>query len=153
MHQILAADHTRSDHQTKQIGTFDSPGVMMMQSLQQYYSSVVTSSLMLTATLMLSLCWCAAAASWSPSAASWSPSELYECPKLIRAEAGKHPKMAPQMQKKSSRTGGRSDRYRRLLVIPKTMTNDIFPNSFLALISFSFLPVLISFPIVLISLR
>ena len=146
MHQILAADHTRSDHQTKQIGTFDSPGVMMMQSLQQYYSSVVTSSLMLTATLMLSLCWCAAAASWSPS-------ELYECPKLIRAEAGKHPKMAPQMQKKSSRTGGRSDRYRRLLVIPKTMTNDIFPNSFLALISFSFLPVLISFPIVLISLR
>ena len=92
MHQILAADHTRSDHQTKQIGTFDSPGVMMMQSLQQYYSSVVTSSLMLTATLMLSLCWCAAAASWSPS-------ELYECPKLIRAEAGKHPKMAPQMQK------------------------------------------------------
>jgi hypothetical protein len=119
---------------------------MMMQSLQQYYSSIVTSSLMLTATLMLSLCWCAAAASWSPS-------ELYECPKLIRAEAGKHPQNGPPNAKKSSRTGGRSDRYRRLLVIPKTMTNDIFPNSFLALISFSFLPVLISFPIVLISLR
>ena len=92
MHQILAADHTRSDHQTKQIGTFDSPGVMMMQSLQQYYSSVVTSSLMLTATLMLSLCWCAAAPPGlhpprpglhrnSTNAPSWSEQKQESTPK------------------------------------------------------------------------